>query len=237
MSKSDFAGFRALDPFFAVVMEGLSKFVDGDHYFDTLDDDVLFEFRYDFPGWPQVTRGRASVVALYSGYGNNIRLDRGDYLIAHHSENGRVVILEYEVHGKILATDTPYVVSRRYRPGTLILETEFQTESGSAAVVDFMAFGDGAHLLRIVMGRTGRMDFRTEFVVRFNYGSTVPWVNRLDDGVINAIAGPGRVVLRAPIALYGEDLRTVGDFAVEAGEIRCLRPFSWALVCKPAAPY
>ena len=108
MPKGDYTAFRSLDPFFAVVMEGLSKFVDGEHYFDTLDDDVLFEFRYDFPGWPQVTHGRANVMALYSGYGNNIRLDRGDALITHPSENGRVVTLEYEVHGKILATDTPY---------------------------------------------------------------------------------------------------------------------------------
>jgi ketosteroid isomerase-like protein len=70
MPKGDYAAFRSLDSFFAVVMEGLSKFVDGEHYFDTLDDDVLFEFRYDFPGWPQITRGRASLMALYSGYGN-----------------------------------------------------------------------------------------------------------------------------------------------------------------------
>ena len=109
MPKGDYAAFRALDPFFAVVMDGLSKFVDGEHYFDTLHDDVLFEFRYDLPGWPQVMRGRANLVALYSGYGNNIRLDRGDALIAHPSDNGRVVTLEYEVHGKILATDTPFV--------------------------------------------------------------------------------------------------------------------------------
>jgi uncharacterized protein len=79
MPKGDYAVFRALDPFFAVVMEGLSKFVDGEHYFDTLDDEILFEFRYDFPGWPQITRGGANVVALYSGYGSNIRLDRGDF--------------------------------------------------------------------------------------------------------------------------------------------------------------
>jgi GH15 family glucan-1,4-alpha-glucosidase len=123
-------------------------------------------------------------------------------------------------HGRwLIAPKEPSLaVSRRYRPGTLILETEFQTESGSAAVVDFMAVGDGAHLLRIVMGRTGRVDLQTEFVVRFNYGSTVPWVTRLDDGVINAIAGPERLVLRTPIALYGEDLRTRGEFGVEAGE-------------------
>ena len=58
MPKSDYTAFFALDPFFAVVMEGLSKFVDGEHYFDTLADDVLFEFLYEFPGWPRVTRGR-----------------------------------------------------------------------------------------------------------------------------------------------------------------------------------
>jgi GH15 family glucan-1,4-alpha-glucosidase len=123
-------------------------------------------------------------------------------------------------HGRWLMApkDPPCAVSRRYRPGTLILETEFQTESGNAAVVDFMAFGEGAHLLRIVKGRAGRVHFRTEFVVRFNYGSTVPWVTRLDDGAINAIAGPERVVLRTPIDLRGEDLTTCGEFTVEAGE-------------------
>jgi len=108
MAGDDYSAFRGLDPFFAVVMEGLSKFVDGKHYFDALDDDVLFEFRYDFPGWPQQMRGRANLMALYSGYGNNIRLDRGDSLIAHPSDNGRVVALEYEVHGEILATGAPY---------------------------------------------------------------------------------------------------------------------------------
>jgi GH15 family glucan-1,4-alpha-glucosidase len=123
-------------------------------------------------------------------------------------------------HGRwLIAPKAPLLaVNRRYRSGTLILETEFRTANGGAVVVDFMAFGDSAHLLRIVMGRTGRVDFETEFVVRFNYGSTVPWVTRLDDGVINAIAGPERLILRTPIALYGEDLRTRGEFTVEAGE-------------------
>jgi len=87
-------------------------------------------------------------------------------------------------------------VSRRYRPGTLVLETEFETENGRATVIDFMPISDEPSLVRIVVGRSGRLDFRTEFVARFNYGSTVPWVNRLDDGTINAIAGPERLVLR-----------------------------------------
>jgi GH15 family glucan-1,4-alpha-glucosidase len=125
------------------------------------------------------------------------------------AENGRWLIAPRE---------PSFTVRRRYRPGTVVLETEFQTETGTAVVVDFMPPGDDAHLLRIVMGRSGRVDFRTEFVVRFNYGSTVPWVNRLDDGTINAVAGPERLLLRTPTALYGEDLRTLGEFTVEAGE-------------------
>jgi GH15 family glucan-1,4-alpha-glucosidase len=109
-------------------------------------------------------------------------------------------------------------VSRRYRSGTLVLETEFHTKSGRATLVDFMIPGDGAHLVRILIGRQGRVDFRNEFVVRFNYGATVPWVNRLDDGGISAIAGPERVVLRTPAALHGEDLKTIGEFAIEVGQ-------------------
>ena len=108
MPKSDYTAFRALDPFFEVVMEGLSKFVNGEHYFDTLADDVQFEFLYEFPGWPRVTRGRDNLIALYSGYGRNIQLDRGDSLIVHPSDNGRVVTLEYQVHGKVLATGATY---------------------------------------------------------------------------------------------------------------------------------
>jgi GH15 family glucan-1,4-alpha-glucosidase len=125
------------------------------------------------------------------------------------AKNGRWVIAP---------SDPPSGVNRRYRPGTLVLETEYQTESGSAAVIEFMPPGDGAELVRIVIGRSGRVVFQTELVVRFNYGATVPWVNRLEDGTLNAIGGPERLLLRTPVALYGEDLRTVGEFAVEAGQ-------------------
>ena len=71
MPNDDYSAFHALDPFFSVVMEGLSKFTDGEHYFDTLADDVLFEFRYHMAGWPEVRRGRADLMSLYSGYGNS----------------------------------------------------------------------------------------------------------------------------------------------------------------------
>lgn len=108
MANAEYAVFKALDPFFEVVQKGLSGLVDGEHYFDTIADDALFEFRYNFPGWPQTIRGRANLMAAFSGYGNNIRLSRGDALVVHRSKDERVVILEYEVHGKILATGAAY---------------------------------------------------------------------------------------------------------------------------------
>ena len=73
---------------------------------------------------------------------------------------------------------------------SLILETEFETRSGKATVVDFMPPADGRGLIRIVVGQTGKVDFSTEFVARFEYGATVPWVTRLSDGGISAVAGP-----------------------------------------------
>ena len=112
----------------------------------------------------------------------------------------------------------PFSIKRRYRPGTLILETEFETEAGCATIIDFMPPADGADLVRIVAGCSGRVVFQAELVLRFNYGASVPWVNRLDDDTINAIAGPERIVLRTPAALYGEDLKSIGEFAVEAGQ-------------------
>jgi GH15 family glucan-1,4-alpha-glucosidase len=119
---------------------------------------------------------------------------------------------------QIATKDAPVTINRRYRPGTLILETEFQIESGSATVIDFMPSADGADLVRIVAGRSGRVVFQTELVLRFNYGASVPWVNRLDDDTLNAIAGPERLILRTPIPVYGEDLKTLGEFTVEAGQ-------------------
>jgi len=108
MTKAHYEVFEALDPFFEVVMEGLRGFVDGDHYFDTFNEDVIFESRYHFPGWPTTIRGRANLMASLSGYGKTIKLHSSDALVVHRSQDRRVVILEYEVHGKILSSGTPY---------------------------------------------------------------------------------------------------------------------------------
>jgi hypothetical protein len=73
-----YAAFAALDPFFEISQQGLPGLVDGDHYFDTIADDAVFEFRYIFPGWPQTLNGREALMALYAGYGNNIVLHGAD---------------------------------------------------------------------------------------------------------------------------------------------------------------
>jgi uncharacterized protein len=108
MTKNEYAIFKALNPFFKVVLKGLRGLVDGKHYFDTFAEDALFESRYQFPGWPMRIRGRANLMASLSGYGKTIELHSGDALVVHRSQDRRVVILEYEVHGKVLSSSAPY---------------------------------------------------------------------------------------------------------------------------------
>ena len=98
MTDRPYAAFAALDPFFRIVMEGLRGHVDGEHYFDAVGEDAVFEFRYDFPGWPSLIRGRAALMELYSGYA--MALESADGLVVHRrSRSFGVVILEYAVHG------------------------------------------------------------------------------------------------------------------------------------------
>ena len=107
---------------------------------------------------------------------------------------------------------------RRYRDGTLILETEFETRDGVVRIVDCMPLGDGRlDLVRIVEGVRGRVAMRMELVVRFDYGSIVPWVRR-HDGVLLATAGPDTLELRTDVATRGENLKTIAEFDVGAGE-------------------
>jgi len=103
-----YAAFGALDPFFNIVQQGLAGLVDGDHYFDTIANDAVFEFRYIFPGWPQRIDGREALMRLYVGYGDNIVLHAADALITHRSQDPRIVIIEYEVHGIIVRTGASY---------------------------------------------------------------------------------------------------------------------------------
>jgi len=108
MADPKYVAFRALDPFFKIVQQGLAGLVDGDHYFDTISDDAVFEFRYIFPRWPLRVDGREALMTLYAGYGDNIVLHGAGALIAHRTQDPRVVILEYEVHGKTVRTGASY---------------------------------------------------------------------------------------------------------------------------------
>ncbi len=110
-------------------------------------------------------------------------------------------------------------VRRRYRPGTLILETEFETDSGVVRITDCMPPREETpDLLRVVEGRRGQVPMRMELVIRFDYGSIVPWVQRTPDGGIQAIAGPDMLRLRTNVPVHGENFRTVADFTVVDGQ-------------------
>ena len=107
---------------------------------------------------------------------------------------------------------------RRYREGTLILETEFETENGSATLIDCMSVREEApELLRVVVGTRGQIRMKSELAIRFDYGSVVPWVRRTDDG-ISAIAGPDMIRLRSEAPLRGEDMKTMSEFTVAKGQ-------------------
>jgi len=108
MADPKYKAFTALDPFFDIVQRGLAGQVDGDHYFDTIADNAVFEYRYIFPGYPQKVASREALMALYAGYGNAILLHGADALVVHQSQDARVVILEYDVHGKIIRTGASY---------------------------------------------------------------------------------------------------------------------------------
>ena len=110
-------------------------------------------------------------------------------------------------------------ISRRYLPDTLVLETTFDTSSGSVRMIDFMPpRGQASDVVRLVSCTAGQVAMRMELVLRFGYGATVPWVTRMDDGTLRAIAGPDMAVLRTPVRFHGEHMTTVGDFTVSQGE-------------------
>src|SRR5579863_7685257 len=98
-------------------------------------------------------------------------------------------------------------VSRRYRGDTLILETELETHEGAVTLVDFMPpRGKASDLVRLVVGKHGKVAMRTELIIRFDYGSLVPWVTRRKHGTLCAISGPDMAVLRTSVPLRGQEL-------------------------------
>ncbi len=124
-------------------------------------------------------------------------------------------------HGRWLIAPAEEIVksSRRYWDNTLILETRFETANGVVALIDFMPpRGNASDVVRLVRGVRGRVKLRMELVIRFGFGTDIPWVKRTDDGALLAICGQDMTVLRTPAETRGEDMTTVADFAVGEGE-------------------
>src|SRR5215510_12176741 len=130
-------------------------------------------------------------------------------------------LVGHDEHGRwLIAPRSKANVTRRYRGHSLILETRFTTAEGAVLLVDFMPLGGGhSSIVRLLIGESGRVAMSTELVIRFGYGAIVPWVTRLDDGTLRAIAGPDVALLRTPVKLVGHNMKTVGEFTISAGEV------------------
>lgn len=121
---------------------------------------------------------------------------------------------------KIAPLDEVKGVTRHYRDKTLILETQFRTPTGVVQIVDFMPIRrKHSRIIRLVRGLQGQVRMGMELVIRFNYGQSVPWVTRVEDGTMRAIAGPDMVTLRTPVQVRGENLKTISEFMVSEGEV------------------
>lgn len=131
---------------------------------------------------------------------------------------GRLLGNEENGYWKLCPLDRS-VSERRYRPGTLILETVFATDRGRVRVTDFMPPKTKlSKVVRIVEGLEGKVEMRSELVARFDYGVTVPWVSHVEDGALSLVAGASMLLLRTEVPVHGESMKTVGSFSVTDGQ-------------------
>lgn len=140
-------------------------------------------------------------------------------------------------HGRwqLAPVEKPRSVRRAYRPDSLVLETEFETESGTIRVIDFMTPRRAEpDLVRIVEGIRGEVTVEMELVIRFDYGWIVPWMQRVDDH-LEAVGGPDALSLWTPVDTRGEGLTTHATFTVREGE-RVPFVLMWYPSHEPAPP-
>ena len=107
MPEKKYSAYAGAEPYFALVRKALGGVVDGEHFFDVIADDISYEVRYDL-GWPLVVRGRAELMKQFEGYVGSIRLRSANELFVNKADSGRVVVVEYDIHGTILATGAKY---------------------------------------------------------------------------------------------------------------------------------
>ena len=129
-------------------------------------------------------------------------------------------LLGSEEHGRWLLAPSSEIrhIRRRYREGTLVLETEYETADGAVTVIDCMPpRSREPDLVRMVVGRRGQVRMRMQVIIRFDYGSIIPWVRRTDDG-IRAVAGPDTLILHSGVEVRGENFHTEAEFTVSEGQ-------------------
>ena len=165
--------------------------------------------------------GDIETVALVSRSGSI------DWLCLPRFDSGAcfAALLGDERHGRwqLAPATEPRAVRRRYRPGTLVLETEFDCDGGTVRLVDSMPprgvqRGHNPDVVRVVEGVRGRVAMQMQLTIRFDYGWVVPWVTRNDSGSYRAVAGPDALLLTTPVPVHGEDLSTVAEFEVGEGD-------------------
>jgi ketosteroid isomerase-like protein len=108
MSVEKYSTFKPVKPYFDLVRGALGDLVDGEHFFDCVSEKIVYEVRYEFPGWPRIIEGRADLIEAFRGYGKHIELRSANHLTKHATDNGQIMVIEYDVHGRILANDVPY---------------------------------------------------------------------------------------------------------------------------------
>jgi len=108
MPSARYAAYKPAAPYFDLVRGALGDLVDGEHFFDIVTDDVVYEVLYDVAGWPRIIRGRADLMTQFKGYCDNVELQSADKLIVHRTDEGHGVVIEYEVHGTILVNGAKY---------------------------------------------------------------------------------------------------------------------------------
>ncbi|HEY9132061.1 MAG TPA: glycoside hydrolase family 15 protein [Dyella sp.] len=145
-----------------------------------------------------------------------------DWLCLPHFDSGScfTALLGDEDNGcwRIAPAGDSVDVHRRYDDGSLVLHTLFKTPEGQVELVDFMPIdAQHSHIVRVVRGISGSVAMRMKLVVRFDYGSTVPWVSKLDEQTHRLVAGADQLILRCPVDVRGENAHSVADFIVAEG--------------------
>jgi ketosteroid isomerase-like protein len=107
MPSRSYTAFKHVEPYFDLARGALGDLVEGAHFFDVVDEKTVYEVLYDL-GWPRVIRGRTALMEQFRDYAKGIELRAADHLVTHKADGGRIVVIEYEVHGTILATGVEY---------------------------------------------------------------------------------------------------------------------------------